>query len=687
MTQPASVVVMALTITVALACLTASSALAQEGNADRLPVRKVVLYKHGIGSFERRGTVDGNVVVPLSFATAQMKDVLKSLFAVDLGGGHVSTAVYDSQDPIAKQLEDIPYRVPGEPALKGLLAQLQGVRVAVKVGMREARGRVLGTEPEQRQVGDAVVTSHRVVLLRDDGGIETLPLLDAEAVEVLDAEVRSDLGRMMEVLGKARHADRKTLQLRAQGEGPRELRVGYILETPVWKTSYRLLLDDAGPPVLQGWAIVENRTDEDWNDVELTFVAGSPMSFVMDLYTSYYPPRPVLDVNQGNATVAPPEAEAAEGESQFDSGRFGARVRGMAAGPSSPAPRGPADVVPSRAELQSSFVAAAEGAEVGELFAYTAAAPVTIERNRAALVPILQADLGDSPRVLVYRQSVSTHPSHAVYLRNSTDLTLELGPVTVFEAGTCAGEALLPRTLKAGMRSMLPYALDTAVEVEPHGSSGGRPVTRGVLARGVLTLQRTQRRETRYEVRNKSGEARTLYIDHPAAGGDFRLVQPAKAHDELPGLLRFEVALAADGDAELLVREVRPISTQIQIQSQSVDQVKFYAEQPYLSDAARAFLREAAGVMDQLAKVEARSEELSAERKRLSADQQTVRQNLQVLRDGPQERALRDKYVARLTQAIERTDAIDEELRGATAQRAELEARLTGMLRSFAEKV
>ncbi|MEM7201681.1 MAG: hypothetical protein AAF628_15540 [Planctomycetota bacterium] len=651
-----------------------------------VPVRKVVLYKHGIGFFERRGMVDGNAVVSLSFATAQMKDVLKSLFAVDLGGGRVATAVYDSQDPIAKQLEDIPYRVPDEPALKGLLAQLQGVRVAVKVGMREARGRVLGTEPEQRRVGDEVVTSHRLVLLRDDGGgIEAVPLLDAEAVEVLDAEVRRDLGRMMEVLGKARHADRKTLQLHAAGTGRRELRVGYILETPVWKTSYRLLLDDDAAPVLQGWAIVENRTDEDWHDVELSFVAGSPLSFVMDLYTSHYPERPVLQLG--------PLSDDSASESLFDSehwntavglgggagGKFGGRGGGRSR---------------TRDAAIASFVPAARGAALGELFSYAATAPVTIQRQRAALVPILQSELRDCPRVL-YARPRAKHPSHALYLHNRTGLTLERGPVTVFGGSACLGESLLRRTLGEEQRALLPYALEPAVEIEVRSAMTKEPVTRASLTRGLLVLTQEQVRETRYVLRNRGTRAATLYLDHQRIGGrlgeGFALRPSVKPpHDELPGVARFELSMpAADGAVpavvELVVQEARPQSTKVQLSSLMSTELRAHAAQRYASQALRGFLAEMAEVMDAWAAAEARLKDLDAERDRLAAAEAIARENLRVLRDGPAERVLRDRSIARLTHAIERNEAIEAEIAAAQAQRDELESRFAARARAFAE--
>ncbi len=682
----AAIAAIATTIAAAVATLAAATPAQEAPAAQRLPIAKVVLYKHGVGYFERRGRVAGDATIALAFEAAQMKDVLKSLFALDLGGGRVSTVLYDSQDPIDKQLDDIPYRVPGQSALSSLLTQLQGVRVSIRLGAREAKGRVLGLEPVQRQSEHGVVTSQRLVLLREDGGVEALEVLDAEQLEVLDPEVRADLGRMMEVLGKARHADRKTVELRAQGEGERELRVGYIIETPIWKTSYRLLLEGDAPARLQGWAIVENRTDEDWNDVQMSFVAGSPLSFVLDLYTSYYPQRPIVDMGvAAAATGVPPGAPSTPGAiatGADDMFRAGAKRR------AAPAER---DAGKDRAELGEAFdttvAPLAQGQAVGELFEYAATAPVSIARQKAALVPIVAERIDGAQRALYFRGDLSPHPSHAAYLRNSTGLTLEKGPVTVFEAATCLGEAMLPRTTKAGMRMMLPYALETAVEVEPKLKAWEAPATRGVLARGVLVLHHQVVHEMRYAVRNKSGKAHVLYIDHPKPedGFAFALVQPPAAHEELPQHYRFEVQVPADGGTELLVRLERPVRVDVQINAQSVDQIRFWSQQTYLSEAARALLARIAAWTEEKAGLEARRRALAEERARLASDQDNLRQNIQVLSDAPQERRLRDSYVERLTKALERVDEIDRLVRELEQQRLEVERKIAAELQAFQE--
>jgi hypothetical protein len=658
------------------ACLAGALAVggdlqAQDPMQTPLAIRRIVLYKHGVGYFERQGAVQGSAVVPLSFRAAEMKDVLKSLFAVDLSGGRIAAIDYDSKDPIEKQLEDILFRVPEGNALTKFLTQLKGAAVRVTIGARQVGGRVLGIEPVTKRDGDVVTQSHRLVLLRDDGTIESVDLLEVAGIEVLDEAVRQGLDRMMNIYARARYADRKVVQLRCEGEGERQVRVGYVIETPIWKTTYRLLLGEAAP-LLQGWAIAENRTDDDWRDVQLTFVAGSPLSFILDLYTSYYPRRPEIRFGLGQ-----PETEVAAAPPQEKRrGRVAAAQEMAAADAPAMAAGAPEPSLDMGELMERSVVPVAQGQAVGALFAYAAKGPVTIAQGQAAMVPILSERMAESKKVLHYRRDQSPHPLHAVQLRNATALTLEKGPVTVFEAGTCLGEAMLSRTLEPGMNEVVAYAVEAGVEVEARGTSTSRPVIRGVLVNGVLTLVHVEQLETSYALRNKTGTAHALVLDHAKAGGPFKLREPAQPAEELPGHYRFTLDLGANAEHALLVREEHEVSTQVAVIAEPVERVRFYSRQPYLDEASRKLLEQVLKLMEERAALDARIANWSQEKASLARDQDEIRKNIAVLRDSPEERKLRDQYVARLGQAMARTDEINAGLRDAVRQREELEARI-----------
>lgn len=659
--------------------LVAASARSQ----NQLAIRKIVLYKHGVGYFERQGSVDGDQTVTLSFTASQMKDVLKSLYAVDLGGGRIATILYDSKDPIQKQLEGILFDVPEGNALTQFLKQLKGARVRAQVGARPVEGRILGIEPVSRTMEAGITTTHKLVLLKDEGQIQPIELFDASEIEVLDESVRRDLDRMMEIYAKARYADRKIVQLRAEGNGQRDVRAGYIIETPIWKTSYRLLLEENGPSLLQGWAIVENRTDEDWKDVRLTFVAGSPLSFVLDLYTSYYPQRPVvaMEIAAADSGIPPPRAAA---DLLRKAVRLDSRARGLAG--EDLKREAAKEAAPGRALgglLAGSMAPVTRGVEIGDLFAYEAKGPVSIKQGQAALVPILLEKLDQGRKVLYFRQQLSEHPSHAFYLANSTELTLEKGPITVFEGSTCLGEGMLQKTLKQGMHAVVPYALETGVEVEPRVESKNQPITRATLVNGVLTLEHAQIRETRYRLRNKTKKAHALILDHPKAGGSYKLVEPAEADEELPAAYRFEVALAAGGERVHQVQERRRVDSQVSLVNQSASQIRFYLSQPYMSEKTRDFLQGIAGLMDERAERDRRVQSTRAEASRISKDQERLRKNIAILRDSPNERTMRDRYLTRLAQGDERLDKLEGEIRQATAERQQLDQRIRGELQKY----
>ncbi|RPH47657.1 MAG: DUF4139 domain-containing protein [Planctomycetota bacterium] len=675
-------------ITFTAVALFSMTALGQDQAAQPLKVRKIVVYKHGVGYFEREGKVTGNQQVALTFKTAQMKDLLKSLFAVDLNGGQIATIQYDTKDPLSKQLEDILIQVPEENTLTAFLTQLKGARVEATVAGEKTTGSVLGIEPVVKQVKDGTVTSYKLVLYVDGGKIQPIDLLEAQSVRLLDEGLQKDLARVLDIHLKAKHADRKSVVLNAAGQGERSVRVGYIIETPIWKTSYRLLFTDNERPLLQGWAILENTTDEDWDQVEVSFVAGSPMSFVMDLYTAYYPqraeipvgvtaaPRPDPMAMKDKAAPAPPAPMTA-----------GAPARGRA-----PAEKKAMESL-ERAEMRKSFAEELEsavapavaGVEVGDLFAYQAKEKVSVKRGQAALVPILSERIDGGERILFYRGAVSSKPMNAYYFKNSTALTLEAGPVTIFDGSTCVGEGLMRKVLKKDMRDMIPYAVEAGVSIDRKVIQRADPVTRGTIANGVLTLTYTQNYESVYSIKSQIGKDSVLYLDHPKTA-NFKLAEPAKAEEEVEGHYRFKVEVKAGQTAEIKVRETMPQATTVSLLGTPAETIRFYLQQRYLSEASKTFLAQLIASQGEINRLRQRETALSQERTRVTEDQARARENLKVLRDTPAELEMRKKYLAQMEKIEGRLEQIQEEARQTASQCRQLEAELSKKVQEFRDE-
>jgi hypothetical protein len=260
-----------------------------------LPVRRVILYKSGVGYFEHVGSVAGNATVAIQFTTAQLNDVLQSLTALDLDGGSIGNISYNSVAPIAQRLAALRLPLSSDANRLQFYRVLRGARLDIRTGTGVTTGRLLSVEQvaRTRTGGSEAVTELTVV--SDDGAVRTIELTPATSVHLADRDVRDDLSSYLGIVASSRGEDVRRMVLSASGTGTRRLFVSYISEVPIWKSTYRLVLPAAGKkPVLQGWAVVDNTVGQDWTGVELSLVAGAPQSFVQEISQPYYAQRPVV---------------------------------------------------------------------------------------------------------------------------------------------------------------------------------------------------------------------------------------------------------------------------------------------------------------------------------------------------------------------------------------------------------
>ncbi len=268
---------------------------AVRGRTEPMPVRRVVLYKTGVGYFEHLGTVRNNQNITIRFTSAQLNDVLKSLTAIDLGKGQVTGISYNSVAPLERRLGALRLPVDQQTTMMELLVSLRGARVEVTGVGVPVTGRLLSTRTAHRAARHAGVVNVQVFsILTDDGQMRSFELSPSVRVRLAERDLRQELGRYLDVLGSTREQDVRNMVISTSGAGQRQLFVSYISEVPIWKTSYRLVFPAKGQPLLQGWAIVDNTIGEDWQNVELSLVAGAPQSFIQQLSTPYYGRRPTV---------------------------------------------------------------------------------------------------------------------------------------------------------------------------------------------------------------------------------------------------------------------------------------------------------------------------------------------------------------------------------------------------------
>ena len=407
----------------------------------QLPLSKIVLYTSGVGYFQHDGTVTDRTQLDLRLPANQINDLLKSLVVQDFGGGRIASVAYGSRDPVTKTLGSFGINLNGNPTMSQLLTQVRGERVEV-TAPNLLPGTILGVEKKTESIGDGqtrrVIEQEYLNLLTDEG-FRSLPLAQIQRIKLLDASLNAELQQALATLASNHDAQRKTVSITFDGAGSRQARVAYLAETPVWKTTYRLVLDDDTAPYLQGWAIVENQTPQDWDRVRLSLVSGRPISFTMDLYQPLYNPRPVVQPElyanlkpqtYGEAMDEPRPASPApsmrqELKKERSLSKLAESLAGSRASAAADAPMA-AEMEMGRIDHGISTPALAE--DKGELFEYRLDQPVTLGKHQSALLPIIGQPLRGE-KMAVYNQSVNTrHPLNGYRLNNSSPLHLMQGP-------------------------------------------------------------------------------------------------------------------------------------------------------------------------------------------------------------------------------------------------------------------
>jgi Carboxypeptidase regulatory-like domain len=278
---------------------------APEVQAPDLPVRRVVLYKNGVGYFEHLGRVRGNQDIHIDFTSGQLNDALASLTVLDLDGGRISGVSYNSTAPFDRRLGALRLPLGEQTSVSKFLDALRGSRLEVTSGAGPISGRLLSVERKTRTAGGTTLEVDIISLVTDGGEIREMEVTPATRVRLADTGLHGEMNRYLGLLASEREQDLRRMTLAATGTGERQLFVSYISEVPIWKTTYRLVLTSksAKKPLLQGWAIVDNTVGEDWNNVELSLVAGAPQSFIQQLSQPYYGRRAVVALPQEYETV------------------------------------------------------------------------------------------------------------------------------------------------------------------------------------------------------------------------------------------------------------------------------------------------------------------------------------------------------------------------------------------------
>ena len=754
-----------------------------ESSGAKLPVRRVVLYKNGVGYFEHLGRVRGNQTLNIDFTSGQLNDVLSSLTVLDLGGGRITAVSYNSEAPLAKRLSALRIPLGEQTTVNQFLTAMRGARLEVRSGAGTITGRLLSVEHKSRATKEGIMAPYdEISLITDSGEVRTAELGGATSVRLAERDLNQEVGRYLDLIASTRSQDLRRMTISSTGAGERQVYVSYISEVPLWKTTYRIVMPSkaTAKPLLQGWAIVDNTVGEDWENVELSLVAGAPQSFIQQLSQPYYSRRPVVPLPEsvqlepqthaatlipgngtltGNVTDASGAAVANATVRVYDannnlvatvnsddsgdyevsglpdgnyrievsqagfksyaesnvavtggeetskdvslqvgaatetvevaalpansrsatalmmippgvSGKAGAGGRGGIANREINA----ATLNATRAAQQ----AAAQAQELGDLYEYKLKQPVTIRKNQSALVPILQSDITAEKVSLWSEAAGRPQPLLAVWLTNSSGLTLDGGSFTVLEEETFAGEGLVD-PVKPGEKRLLSYAADLGVRVNAQLQSHSEPVTRVRISRGVMVMTSEVRDQKTYTIRNEDTHPRTVVIEHPHRP-EYKLAKDLEPAETTAAMYRFRVHVEPKETKSFTVNEAKPLETRYVINNLTDDQITLFVRQKTINPEIEAALRR---ILAQKGVIAGLDRELQARRdetKRIFDDQQRLRENMKALKGSAEEKALLQRYTKALDDEESRLDAIRKETADLEAKRAQAQEELNRMI-------
>jgi hypothetical protein len=655
--------------------LLAGSVFVAAAAAADLPIRQVILYKSGVGYFERSGPLAAGEAARLDFKASDMNDVLKSLTVADRDGSKVTGLRYDSSEPLDQKLADFPFKIDRQVSLALFLDQMKGARIEIKYGADTVSGVVVSGRLAAAE--DKHPEHEQLVLIADSGELRTFDLAAASAIRLIDQKLQSQLRDYLTAVNQSRSRDKRSIYIDSSDAKERQLAASYMIPAPVWKSSYRLIFSDKTEPMLEGWAIIDNTTGEDWTNVALAVVSGRPVSFISQLYEPKYVPR---------QTVELPEDRAAEpvvyggAVAQSTAGLIGSVSGGVPPGPAMGAPRQfvPPAVLGSveRKAGFSNVIVDVASADLGELFEYRFSTPVTVKKDESTMLPFLQQKIG-ARKLLIYSENYGEHPLSAAELTNSTGKTLDGGPITVFEGASYSGEALMT-TLKAADKRLISYAVDLGTRVTTAFDSSRANIREIHVNRGVLTARSAMQETRTYTIRNVDAKPKTVVIEQ-VQRPEYTVLNP-KPTETTTNTNRFEVKLGADSSQKFPVTEERVYDTTTAVSSLTPDALLAYAQNKAISDAGRRQLQQIVDLKRQVADLENQIRQSDSNGKNLVDDQARIRQNIQSLNavSGQQEQV--QKYARQLADQESQLAAQRDHLSDLRKRRAAQESSLNDLI-------
>ena len=656
----------------------------------KLKVKKVIIFKHGVSYYILEGIVKGTDTFEIEFKIDEMDDILKSLFVLDTSEkGYISSISYDAALDTSQLLKSIMLNIPDVDSFTSLVAQIKGAAVDLTVGgAKKISGTIMGIETVQKVVKNEKLVEKKLVLLEDQEFIKKISFDEIKSLDILNEDIKKDLKFFLDtvIAGKKKDAKKIIINCESGGEdeNERNIFVSYIRESPIWKTSYRLIISKQqaieNKCLLSGWSLIENTTNQDWENIELSLVAGMPVSFKYEFYRPIFIERPV---------IRPPKVLSAK-PTEIEEGLEKEEFRELAM-----VEMAPAKAMKRRAKMAASGapppVGAVSGAggygrttfsddelldkiknqtqtqtkDLGELFEYNITKPVSIKRKQSALVPILTESIKAKKILLYNKNEHDKNPNACIEITNNTNLTLERGPATIIYDDNLAGEAIIPFLNKDDTR-LLNYAIEQAVIITHEQKSENLSVHKVTFGSGYSYEHYYSNLTTIYKIRNKTDEEKELYLDHPK-NYNFEFIEKPMDPEETPNYWRFKISLKPKDAITFTLKEQREDYTSNYLwnwaKEDFLKRVGFYVKKKFIDAELETQLKEIATLIQKLNDFNTRRDKLYQERDLMTDEQARLRDNISVLGDDSQSITLKERYVKKLNDQENRFETISAELK------------------------
>ncbi|MCC6921128.1 MAG: DUF4139 domain-containing protein [Alphaproteobacteria bacterium] len=674
----------------AAALLAAVSSLALTASAAELELKRVMLSSGGVGYFEYQAEVSGWETMEIPVRLDQVDDVLKSAVIFDEEGGS-GVIELQGRDSLNEIFRTMPIGPEAFASPAALYAALQGEEVSVDEPV-SAKGRIVSVveETEDTEKGGTKVR-HRMSIMTPNGLVQFI-MEDAHGIKFTDDVLDAKVSGALTAISTNRQRELRTLKVTARGDGTRTITVGFVIEAPLWKTSYRLVAGTDNKARMQGWAIIENASGADWKDVELTLVSGNPVTFRQQLYDKYYVDRTYVPVEVlGRVNPRRDDGSTDGDETEWEQNGQGTPIEpAPAPAPTTLAPESPAPAMQEGDEITVTAArmpsqpgqVAAESTEAATSVIFTLSNSVTAGSGQSLTVPILDREI-PAARISFYQPYTHpTHPLSAIRLTNETGTGLPPGITTLFDNASgrtvFAGDAVLS-VLPIGEDRILSFAVDQKVRVDK-ADTHDAIISGAKISHGVLETRIVQRTVNSYTVKGAANEDRTVIIETPRYNWDLKSHDIAKV-DATYNYLRLPITVGAGKTEKMDVVWEKVEAETRTILDLNANTIGYYASADgKLPEPVRAAFARVAELVGGVEAIDSQITAATAERDRIYEGQERIRANLEAVPEGSD---IQRRYLASLAQQEDRLLELEQRIQQLTLEKQTAEKALSDYVMSL----